>query len=275
MNCADVRKYVFVYLDGEFESAEQREFESHVVSCESCRQCVQSEQQFQRDFKSMMQPVSAPPHLREQIVAGIKQESPSEAPAPEAKSLPLISWSWHFAPVALAAALVAVLMWPDSQPVQIETQNLTGSAPIYSSPSAQQFSAIPVSYSGGSEPVRNTLASYQQLKADVPAQHIAKAMRQWVSFKPTAPVTDSAEFRLVGARRVRYQGQKAVLFIYSYKEERVSILQYRGATGSGGPALQLERRGAMTAGRLQRHGNHYLVVTELDHETLSRLLSKP
>ena len=98
-------------------------------------------------------------------------------------------------------------------------------------------------------------------------------MRHWVSFKAQAPVANSSEMKLLGARRVQYQGKKAVLFIYRYKNERISILQYRGAGGGDEPSLQLERNGTMTTGRLRRFGNSYWVITELDSETLSRLLS--
>ncbi len=40
MNCEDVRKFSFTYLDGEFDGREKVEFESHVGGCCDCRQIV-------------------------------------------------------------------------------------------------------------------------------------------------------------------------------------------------------------------------------------------
>ncbi len=274
MNCADIRKYVFVFLDGEFEPSEQREFEVHISDCSSCRSTVKSEQQFQHDFKNKLKPLSAPSYLREQIVAQLEKESSEQPITSPSEPVALLSWPWRFAPVALAAALVGVLFWPDNSQINgIAPQDIAGSAPIYSSPQSLSYSAIPASLSGASRPVRNTLASYQQLKADVPAQQVHNEMRHWVSFKAQAPVANSSEMKLVGARRVQYQGQKAVLFIYRYKNERISVLQYRGTGGGDEASLQLERNGTMTTGRLRRFGNSYWVITELDSETLSRLLA--
>ena len=44
MNCSDIERYVYVYLDGEFEERELREFEVHTAQCDPCRRRVASEE---------------------------------------------------------------------------------------------------------------------------------------------------------------------------------------------------------------------------------------
>lgn len=40
MNCSDVQKYAYTYLDGEFDARDRREFECHLAACAPCRNQV-------------------------------------------------------------------------------------------------------------------------------------------------------------------------------------------------------------------------------------------
>ncbi|MEY3013023.1 MAG: hypothetical protein RIT45_1758 [Pseudomonadota bacterium] len=41
MNCSDVQKYAYTYLDGEFDERDRREFECHLAACAPCRHSVE------------------------------------------------------------------------------------------------------------------------------------------------------------------------------------------------------------------------------------------
>lgn len=46
MNCQDVQKFVYTYLDAEFEDRERAEFEAHLTLCDPCRGAVERDASF-------------------------------------------------------------------------------------------------------------------------------------------------------------------------------------------------------------------------------------
>jgi mycothiol system anti-sigma-R factor len=132
MNCHDVDKFVYVYLDGEFEQREALEFEGHLESCTSCLERVRFEDNYLKGLRTKIEGIRAPQHLREKILIAITNETErvEEASRERAASF---AGSWWFSG-AFATGLLAIIGWqylsqdaltnnpltnPDTSPVQM------------------------------------------------------------------------------------------------------------------------------------------------------------
>lgn len=292
MNCEEVRRYIDVYIDGEFDSQDSAELEGHVIACLECRQLVDGERQFREALRGKLSPIPAPSHLRESVLEQLEGGgSRTSRPSPV--------WS-RAAVAALAAGIALTLWWPfgqlastDSDPAgeQISAAAVvpaTAATQPYVPASMARTSAPPSSPAapaghGDRAPVRPrqpfetgaSLADYQRLQADVRGGEtdIRRYMATRVSFEPQVPLLDGDGVRLLGARQVLHHGRPGVLFIYAVDGDRVSIvqsaataqeLQHRG--------LSVERERTLTRGRYVWRGMRHTVVTELGPSDVSRLL---
>ncbi len=100
MNCNEINKFSFTYLDGEFEARERGEFETHLRLCPQCRCAVQHDAMFRdvvRDHLDMPAPAG---ELRNRLRERLDCAQRSQV-------------SRHIAvPMAIAASLaVVVVVW--------------------------------------------------------------------------------------------------------------------------------------------------------------------
>lgn len=80
MNCQDVQKFAFTYLDGEFDSRERAEFEEHLRLCQTCRQQISRDALF-KDMSARHLGLAAtakaphvcPKALRARVCAGLDE----------------------------------------------------------------------------------------------------------------------------------------------------------------------------------------------------------
>ncbi|MFT5434907.1 MAG: anti-sigma factor (TIGR02949 family), partial [Myxococcota bacterium] len=111
MSCDDVRNYVDVYLDGEFDLAEQGTYDQHLVACDDCRSALDAERLFRDRFKQQIRPLKAPEHLKNSLTTALVTETAEQA---DGQTTDWAALAWRFAPYAVAAAIIAVLVWPDA-----------------------------------------------------------------------------------------------------------------------------------------------------------------
>ncbi|MFA6033241.1 MAG: zf-HC2 domain-containing protein [Myxococcota bacterium] len=64
MKCEDVKRFVHIYLDGEMEPADSREFQAHLAGCAGCDRLLQMEKAVIRTIKLRAPRVSTPAHVR-------------------------------------------------------------------------------------------------------------------------------------------------------------------------------------------------------------------
>ena len=188
MTCSDIGKYVYVYLDGEFNASDQAHFEDHVGECSDCQMMVRQERNFHQALRSKLQMAPAPDYLRRRIEYQL-----SHTELDDLWQTRLQQWGFRLAPLAMAAAILAVVVWPRSQaPADESNVDLPGLSVSTPAP-APARSAMP-----GMGTV--TLASYNKLPADVRGNEpdITNYMRQRVSFKVLPPLTQT---RRIGSRR--------------------------------------------------------------------------
>ncbi len=201
MNCDDIQKGIYVYLDDEFAEPERRDFEGHVKACVRCRQRVERERGFLASFRSKVPQVTAPPGLEERIRAAL-----AAAPAPESgvrelpRSRTLKPWL-----VAAAAALMvatpAVLVWRLSGPAAAAGEERVAVEALLT-----HQEDLPMEVRGSQRQIR------EFLQANVP-------------FEVELPRGEDPRVELIGARLTRVDGHEAVLLNYAIEDERLSVLQ--------------------------------------------------
>lgn len=213
MNCEDIQKGIYVYLDGEFAEPERLDFEAHVKACPACRRKVERERVFISGVRAAVPRVAAPAGLEERIKAAL-----AAAPAPD--ELPRRREARPRYGVWLAAAAVLVVsggvtVWrlgADSAPVA------ANDAPerIAAEAVATHRSQLPMEVRGSQSQIR------QFLEANVP-------------FHVDLELADDPKAELVGARFTRVEGRDAVLLNYLVDGERLSVLQVAadGADAAG------------------------------------------
>ena len=74
MNCNDVQRELYPYMDGEFDVEEAVKLEAHLEACESCRQSLIFERNLFSGIREKLDVREAPQHLRNQILNALEQE---------------------------------------------------------------------------------------------------------------------------------------------------------------------------------------------------------
>ncbi len=204
MNCDDIQKGIYVYLDDEFAEPERRDFDEHVRACVRCRQRVERERGFLVSFRDKVPQVTAPPGLEARIRAAL-----AAAPAPESKVAPLPRRSRLLPWLAAAAALLLV----------------ASSLAI-----GWRLSATP----GGVERVAAEALSTHQEDLPMEVRGSQRQIREFleanVPFSVEIPRGDDPRVELIGARLTRVDGREAVLLNYAIDDERLSVLQVAAPT---------------------------------------------
>ena len=100
MDCRTIRRFVYVYLDGEVDEGERREVEAHVRGCSSCRKSVEFEEWFLDGVKAKMSFERPPYGLKARILDEIARSDKPSQPWYQGWKL------WAAAAPAAAAGLV-------------------------------------------------------------------------------------------------------------------------------------------------------------------------
>lgn len=111
MNCQDVQKFSFTYLDGEFDARERGEFEEHLRLCSPCRAQIARDALFKEmsvrhldEARSQMAGHVCPQALRARVCAGLDAEGRRRrsraiaVPTALAASVGLLVLSWQTIP---------------------------------------------------------------------------------------------------------------------------------------------------------------------------------
>jgi len=202
MNCDDIQKGIYVYLDDEFADPERRDFEGHVRACARCRRRVERERGFLASFRSKVPQVTAPAGLEDRIRAAL-----AAAPAPESglRELPRRGGAWRQWWVAAAAltlvATPALIVWRAAG-----SGSAAGEERVAVEALQTHQRDLPMEVRGSQRQIR------EFLQANVP-------------FEVELPPGSDPRLELIGARLTRVDGREAVLLNYAVEDERLSVLQ--------------------------------------------------
>jgi mycothiol system anti-sigma-R factor len=101
MNCEEVQKFVYIYLDGEMEDAERREMMAHISACAACTRAIETERAVLKTVRARVENEKVPEWFRGRV------ESALRAPPPV---LPFVRGGWGIPLAALAAAAALLIV---------------------------------------------------------------------------------------------------------------------------------------------------------------------
>ncbi|MCC6624372.1 MAG: zf-HC2 domain-containing protein [Deltaproteobacteria bacterium] len=202
MNCDDIQKGIYVYLDGEFAEPERVDFEEHITACARCRKRVERERGFLVGVRHAVPQVAAPPGLEERIKRALAEAPPPEE-VPVARPRPAGRSRFWLAAAATLLVSGGLAAWQvvagggggDAVPERIAQEAV-----------ATHQSQLPMEVRGSLTQIRRFL------EGNVP-------------FRVDLAFADDPRVELVGARFTRVDGRDAVLLNYEVDGERLSVLQ--------------------------------------------------
>jgi mycothiol system anti-sigma-R factor len=104
-DCADIERFCYAYLDGEFAPQEREQFEGHLTGCAGCQKQVQEASAFRSMLRLRVKPgAKAPSHLRARISRGLV-EAQRERSRKRMSAFALQAW-----PSALVGGAVALCL---------------------------------------------------------------------------------------------------------------------------------------------------------------------
>jgi anti-sigma factor RsiW len=263
MNCADMEKFIHVYLDREFAETDRADFEEHLAACDRCRRVAQ----FERTFKQQLRTGLAPPQLPEERRDALRQRIMTgiAADAPEAAARRI----WRVAAgvgAAAAAALLVVTLVQDRSGTPLRL-------------SAQLHRVRPLPASSVVE------ASLDARQAD------REAVRRWyqerLGWAVEPPRFSDGRTALVGARIRKVDQQRSAQLVYQRagREFQVDIFRPDALPGGGqerhidGRSVYFSSFGGHRVATFQHRGVGYTIqapVAEGELDALIReLLSAP
>ena len=137
MNCQDVQKFAYTYLDAEFDGRERGEFETHLRMCSPCREVVERDALFRDMVRSKLCATEVPcgdlkARLHARLDCAQQRRSVTTIAVPVALAatvtIAVVGWQWRVTAekpqqqVGLAMPMKAppvVVMQPKVAPVQI------------------------------------------------------------------------------------------------------------------------------------------------------------
>lgn len=193
MRCADVQKLVHPYLDGEFEDSELDPLERHLTQCDACRKLVAFEQAFKTNLRARLRRPTAPPELRDRVVAALdRADATGGGPVPAL---------WRRAmPVAAAAAVAAAALVFLSTAIRTRADG----SPIVEDAIRGHEKSLPIEVQGDADSVK----VWMHGKVPVPVR------------PPRLPADEAV---LVGARLGHVRDRDAAQIVYRVGQSNVTV----------------------------------------------------
>ena len=190
MDCFDVKKFVYVYLDDEFDARERGEFEQHMRDCETCRRIVHREQRFHNFIQKHTPRIQAPATL----YSSLRQK----LSAPEGNRTFLGNFAFRLVPATAILSLILFLFCP----------TLSGFSPFVDSAVELHNQNLPMDVWGD-------------------ANAIVAFLDKNVRFDFKLPLKESNNIKLIGARVSSIANKQAILYYYDYLGKKVTVAQIK------------------------------------------------
>ena len=110
MKCEEIHHFIDTYLDGELDSAQQAEFEQHLVNCPTCQSLLEERRAFRTFFVAAVSEYKAPLQLEAKVLAAIRT-----VPTKETLAFWRQPWIYATAVVALSICLALRILFPDTE----------------------------------------------------------------------------------------------------------------------------------------------------------------
>lgn len=255
MDCLELRRSVYTYLDGEYAEEDRVAYAAHLQNCEACRRVVQFESQFRSQIRNCLKTNEVPSHLQKRICSALNAID---------RRRPLHRLMWIGLPTTAAAAVVFGIVWFQNPGEETTTQQVR-QAPRLAEDSIQWHR--------------------QQLPLDV-VDSSPDSVRHYFSnklpFAVRLPRFTTSHSKLMGARLSNLREHQAAYLAYQVDGQRVSVFVVDSSVvPDQGP--RLKRVGHRNVYWHDAHGYNvamfvskgtgYAVASDLDPPKMVQLIS--
>jgi anti-sigma factor (TIGR02949 family) len=228
MNCVAFERHLHAYVDGELAASEMLAADTHRAECAECQVLAARERRFRQLLRRQPRE-SAPSEFRARITRQLRRAEQRAVVRP-----------WLIVPIAAVVAVLALVLWPSTQPSSRLMSDLV-----------------------------DKHIAYAQIEQ--PAEFgstDAAAVEQWFRTRAALRVTVSdyspSGIRLVGARLADAAEQKAAYVLYEKGHTLLSVfmvpvsgdgssLRGKYASYRGHEYVTLERKGYRTVSWIEGH----------------------
>lgn len=297
MNCNDVQKFIYVYLDEEFDKGDTLEFEAHIRECDKCRGLCEFEERFRRRLRNQLTMRTAPPSLRLRILDALDDPNPAVPELREAAT-GTHQHAVRWVPMALAAGVATLVLWPyptaydsalPSRPgLGVASVLGVGGASQGSAPAsdAQSLSAPDDSTSSVIAAARSLVEeAVETHQVDPPMDVVgdSKEVGSYISRRMRvpmmAPLPETFDTRMVGARLLRTGIRPTTMFTYDHLGRRMTVVQrlmHRQSCpvelAPRMPHVVFEKAGRLNVAVMQGDGVVTAVVSDMPEKDLANVI---
>lgn len=281
MNCNEVRKFIYVYLDEEFDRAESKELEDHLRECSSCRDLCRFEERFRVRLRHQLSVQRAPDALRSRVMACIANPQPL---IPEVAERGAREPAYRWVPMALAASVAAVVLWPfplQTEPSSIRTAGILGVGAPTEAPPAAPAEVSDQETGIEHNVVEEAVESHEDdppldVVGDVGTVNRYLTARTRVAMTP--PLPETPDTRLVGVRVLRTGLRPTAMYTYDHMGRRMTVVQRlieRQSTPVDRTApclVALRRSGNLNVAVLRSDASVAAVVSDMPKQDLENII---
>jgi mycothiol system anti-sigma-R factor len=223
MNCVEFERHLHAYADGELAVSEMLAADAHLAECAECRALAARERRFRQLLRRQPRE-SAPSEFRARIIRRIRRTEQRSVVRP-----------WLVTPIVAVAAVLALVLWPTTQP---------------SSQLVSELVDKHIAYAQIEQPA--------EFGSTDPA-----AVEQWFRTRAALRVTVSdyspSGIRLLGARLADAAEQKAAHVLYEKGHTLLSVFM-----------LPVSGRGTDLRGKhVSYRGHEYITLERKGYRTVS------
>jgi len=196
MSCADIARFVHVYVDGEFEGDERLEVERHLDACTACAEIARRERAFVGRLRETLREdrPPSPPSLRPRIAHALAEVDRSRG----TRLTRVVRWG---IPVAAAAGvLIVVTLWGGAR--------RSAQPALFAEAVSRHQRELPVEVRG---PDPEMIRTWFRGKLDMPVR---------------PPALQGSRARLIGARLSHLGQRQAAYLVYDIGGTKFSVFVF-------------------------------------------------
>jgi anti-sigma factor RsiW len=280
MNCAEVRRLLGPYCDGELDLMQHVGIEEHLRECAACAEQAENLKSLRRVFESPVLYRRAPASLRSKVRAGLGAEPEAlrehvgaRVPASvldgsgddagrndvwPAASMTERAKRWSVSQLAAIAAGIMLIAG---------TSGTIGYRMAQSQPSAEdQFADWIVS-----DHVRSLQADHLMDVASSDRHTVKPWFKGKVDFSPQMPDLTADGFELVGGRLDYLQDRPVAAIVYARRRHTINLFTWPADGGAAKDAQSLAKHG-FNLRHWKQGGMEYWAVSDLNDEELGQFV---
>jgi len=249
MNCEKIRQLLEANADGELDLVGHLELEAHLRACPECARRAEGIRARRNALRESLPRFTAPPRLRERILAQSRAEAVAAAPPPRRFRTGWPLWNLAGMAASLAFALLIGFAWGQAR-----------------------SRANSIWEEAASAHVRSLQTGHLMDVASTDQHTVKPWFAGKIDFSP--PVTDLAEagFPLVGGRLERIDGREAAALVYHRRLHTINVFVWPAADAPLSPGRRAKN--GYNAESWTHAGLNFLAVSEIPAAELDQFVGE-